>query len=75
MVLRMRARTGVELAQVVGDGLLIDAEAAKLQDVAAHVVGVVVARAPLHELVLLQQRLLRQVVLVAAICITMTSLH
>ena len=56
-----RVHTGVELSKVVCNRLLINGQAAKLHDVAAHVVGEVVAGAPLHQIVLLLQGLLCQV--------------
>ena len=58
--------TRVEFTQVVSSRLLVDGQAAKLQDVAAHVVGVVVGGALPHQLVLLLQRLLSQVRLLTA---------
>ncbi len=66
-------RTSVELAQVVGCRLLVNCQAAELHDVAAHVVGVVVAGALLDHLVLLLQRLLSQVCALAVLACTVIS--
>ena len=59
--------TSVKLAQVVGCRLLINGQAAELHDMAAHVVGVVVAGALLDHLVLLLQRLLSKVCALAVL--------
>lgn len=55
------ALTCVQVSQIVGGRLLVDGQRAKLHDVAAHVVGVVVGGALPHQLVLLLQGLLGQV--------------
>ena len=72
---RHQLLTCVEFAQVISSRLLVDGQAAKLQDVAAHIIGVVVGGALPHQLVLLLQRLLGQVRLLTAQSVNTNSMH